>query len=63
MMEIKYIILIYIIIISLLFYFKPKLFKINKYNRKRKMIYLISLTIIISIICFYLKVYMDWFFY
>ena len=62
MFELKYTILIYIIIISLIFYFKPNIFKLNKHNKKRKIIYLASLIIIISIICFYFKIYIDWFF-
>jgi hypothetical protein len=62
MLKLKYIILIYLIILSILFFAKPNIFKLNSKNKRRKMIYLISLIIIISIICFYFKVFIDWYF-
>lgn len=61
-MNIKYTIFLYLIIILLLFIWKPKLFALNVDNKKKKMLYLISLIIIISIICFYVKVLTEWFF-
>jgi hypothetical protein len=61
-MELKYTILLYLILIILLFIWKPKLFKLNVDNKKKKMLYLISLIIIISIICFYIKIMTEWFF-
>jgi hypothetical protein len=62
MLELKYIILSYLIILSILFFIKPNIFKLNNKNKKRKMIYLTSLVIIISIICFYIKIFIDWYF-
>ena len=62
MLELKYIILSYLIILSILFFIKPNIFKLNSKNKKRKMIYLTSLVIIISIICFYFKIFIDWYF-
>jgi hypothetical protein len=61
-MELKYTIFLYLILIILLFIWKPKLFKLNADNKKKKMLYLISLIIIISIICFYVKIMTEWFF-
>ena len=52
----KYVILLYFFIIFVLFYSKPSLFHLSESNKKRKLIYLISLFIIIAIICFYLKI-------
>lgn len=61
-MNLKYTIFLYLIIILLLFIWKPKLFTLNVDYKKKKMLYLISLIIIISIICFYVKVLLEWFF-
>jgi len=61
-MKLKYTILLYLILIILLFIWKPKLFKLNVDNKKKKILYLISLIIIISIICFYIKIMTEWFF-
>ena len=62
MLELKYIILIYIIILCAIFFIKPNIFKLTKKNKKRKLVYLISLIIIIAIICFYFKILFDWYF-
>jgi len=62
MLDLKYTILIYLIILSIIFLIKPNIFKLTKKNKKRKLYYLISLIIIISIICFYFKILIDWYF-
>jgi hypothetical protein len=62
MLDLKYTILIYLIILSIFFLIKPNIFKLSKKNKKRKLIYLIALIIIISIICFYFKILIDWYF-
>ncbi len=63
MFELKYTILIYLIIFTFIYYIKPQVFKLNKHNKKRKLIYLACLMIIISIISFYTKIIIDWYFY
>jgi hypothetical protein len=60
-MNIRYIILLYFIILFIIFLWKPNIFMLNTDNKKRKLLYLISLIIIISIVCFYVKVLYEWF--
>jgi hypothetical protein len=59
--DLKYVILIYIILLVILFVYKPTLLKFEEDNRK-KTLYLISLVIIIAIITFYIKILFEWFF-
>jgi hypothetical protein len=61
-MDLKYTIFLYLIIILLIYIWKPKLFLLNVDYKKKKVLYLISLFIIIAIICFYVKVLSEWFF-
>ena len=60
-MDIKYTIFLYIILLLLIFLWKPQLFKLNVENKKKKSLYLTFLIIIIAIIVFYLKVLTEWF--
>jgi len=60
--KLRYTIFMYLIILFFLFMWKPNLFILNVDNKKRKLLYLTFLVIIISIICFYFKVLMEWFF-
>lgn len=61
-MNLQYTILLYILLIILIYIWKPDIFKLNHENKKRKMLYLTFLIIIISIISFYAKVLIEWFF-
>jgi hypothetical protein len=61
-MNLQYTILLYIILISLIYFWKPHIFQITEENKKKKMYYLIFLVVIISIISFYIKVLYEWFF-
>ena len=60
-MNLKYTIFLYIILILLLYFWKPELFMLNVDNKNRKILYLTFLIIIIAIICFYSKVLTEWF--
>jgi hypothetical protein len=61
-MNLKYTIFLYLILVILLFLWKPNVFALNVEDKKRKILYLISLIIIISIISFYFKILMEWFY-
>jgi uncharacterized membrane protein len=62
-LDLKYILLLYILFIGILYTFKPTIFDLqNTKNKKKKAIYLSILIIIIAIISFYIKVLIDWFF-
>jgi len=62
-MNLQYTIFLYIILLSLIYFWKPHLFEINnnKLTKRKKLYYLIFLVIIISIISFYIKVLTEWF--
>ena len=59
--HLKYIIFLYIVLFLLLYFCKPQLFVLDIDNRKRKFLYLTFLIVIMAIICFYLKVWADFF--
>lgn len=61
-MNLKYTILIYLLLLIFIFFWKPEIFKINIENKKRKMLYLVFLIIIVAIISFYTKILSEWFF-
>lgn len=62
-LDLKYILLLYILFIGILYTIKPTIFDLhNTKNKKKKAIYLSILIIIIAIISFYIKVLIDWFF-
>lgn len=61
-MHLQYTIYLYILLIILIYIWKPNIFKLNHENKKRKLLYLTFLIIIISIISFYSKVLIEWFF-
>jgi hypothetical protein len=61
-MDLKYSIILYLFIVGIIYLLKPHIFKLNKMNKKRKMLYLISLMVIIAIISFYIKILFEWFY-
>jgi uncharacterized membrane protein YwzB len=60
-MNLKYTILIYLVLLIFIFFWKPEIFKLDNENKKRKMLYLVFLIIIIAIISFYTKILSEWF--
>jgi len=60
-MNLKYTILIYLVLLIFIFFWKPEIFKLNIENKKRKILYLVFLIIIIAIISFYAKILSEWF--
>ena len=60
-MNLKYIIVIYLFLLILLYILKPHIFDLNVENKKRKFLYLVFLVIILSIISFYSKVIIEYF--
>jgi hypothetical protein len=60
-MNLKYTILIYLILLIFIFFWKPEIFKLNIENKNRKILYLVFLIIIIAIISFYAKILSEWF--
>ena len=59
--QLRYSIILYFLIILFLYFYKPKLFILDSENKSRKLLYLISLVIIIAIISFYFKIIFEWF--
>ena len=57
--DIKYSIFFYLIILLLLYLWKPSIFELNTENKRRKYILLLSLVIIIAIICMYIKIFFE----
>lgn len=57
--DIKYSIFFYLIILLLLYLWKPSIFNLNTENKRRKYILLLSLVIIIAIICMYIKIFFE----
>ena len=57
--DIKYSIFFYLIILLLLYLWKPTIFNLNTENKRRKYILLLSLVIIIAIICMYIKIFFE----
>lgn len=60
-MNLKYTILIYLLLLIFIFFWKPEIFKLNIENKKRKILYLVFLIIIVAIISFYAKILSEWF--
>ena len=60
--DIKFVLVIYIILVALLFLYKNELFDIKVQNKNKKIIYLSFLLFILSIISFYIKVILECFF-
>ena len=60
--DLKYTIFIYIILMILIFLWKPQIFDLNTDNKKKKTLYLIFLIVIVAIISFYCKVLYESFF-
>ena len=60
--DLKYTIFIYIILMILIFLWKPQIFQLNTDNKKKKTLYLIFLIVIVAIISFYCKVLFESFF-
>jgi len=61
-MNLKYVFFIYLIFILLIYLIKPTILNLNVESKKRKILYLMSLIIIIAIISFYIKILVEWFF-
>ncbi len=59
-LSIKYVLLLYILIVVCLYIWKPKLFVMEGENKRGKFIFLISLFIIIAVICMYAKIMVEW---
>lgn len=57
--DIKYSIFFYLIILLLIYLWKPSIFELNTENKRRKYILLLSLVIIIAIICMYIKIFFE----
>ncbi len=61
-MNLKYTILIYLLLLIFIFFWKPEIFKLNIENKKRKMLLLVFLIIIVALVAFYTKILSEWFF-
>jgi len=59
--QLIYSIILYFLIILFLYFYKPNLFLLNNEDKSRKLLYLISLIMIIAIIAFYIKIIFEWF--
>ena len=59
--NLRSVIFIYLIILILLFFWKPEIFKFNTETKNRKILYLSFLITIIAVISFYIKVILEWF--
>jgi hypothetical protein len=57
--DIKYSIFFYLIILLLIYLWKPDIFNLNTENKRRKYILLLSLIIIVAIICMYIKIFFE----
>ncbi len=60
--EFKQLVLIYAILVFLLFYIKPEIFSLqieNKELRRRKFLMLVALFIILAILTYYIKIYLE----
>jgi hypothetical protein len=57
--DIKYSIFFYLIILLLIYLWKPSIFNLNTENKRRKYILLLSLIIIVAIICMYIKIFFE----
>ena len=59
--KLRSVIFIYLIILILIFFWKPEIFKFNDENKNRKILYLSFLVMIIAVISFYIKILLEWF--
>jgi len=57
--DIKYSIFFYLIILLLIYLWKPQIFNLDTENKRRKYILLLSLIIIVAIICMYIKIFFE----
>lgn len=60
--DLKFVVIIYIILITLLFMHNKNLFNLNVKNKNKKIIYLSFLLIVLAIISFYVKILYECFF-
>ena len=58
--DLKFIIFIYIILVSLLYIYKPEVFNLHK-NKNKKLLYIMFLMVIFAIISFYIKIIGEYF--
>ena len=60
--DLKFVVIIYVILVTLLYMHKNHLFKLNVKNKNKKIIYLSFLLIVLAIISFYVKILYECFF-
>ena len=60
LIDLKFIIFLYIILICLLYIYKPEVFNLHK-NKNKKLLYIMFLMIIFAIISFYIKIILEYF--
>ncbi len=63
-LEFKHLVLIYSVLIALIFFFKPQLFKLNIQDeslRRHKFVTLVGLFIVLAIIAYYIKIYVEYY--
>jgi hypothetical protein len=64
-LEFKHLVLIYSILIALIFLFKPQLFKLNNNDnmdmKRHKFVVLAALFIVLAIIAYYIKLYLEYY--
>lgn len=60
--DLKFVVIIYVILVTLLYMHNSKLFDLKVKNRNKKIIYLSFLLIILAIISFYVKILYECFF-
>ena len=58
--DLKFIIFLYIILISLLYIYKPQIFNLYK-NKNKKLLYIMFLMVVFAIISYYVKVLFEYF--
>ena len=60
--DLNFVVIIYVILVTLLYMHKNHLFKLNVKNKNKKIIYLSFLLIVLAIISFYVKILYECFF-
>jgi hypothetical protein len=64
-LEFKHLVLIYSILIALIFLWKPQIFKLsnndNQEMRRHKFVTLVGLFVVLAIISYYIKIYLEYY--
>ncbi len=64
-LEFKHLVLIYSILIAFIFLWKPQIFKLsnndNQEMRKHKFVTLVGLFVVLAIISYYIKIYLEYY--